>query len=153
MKEKSKDIQALQDAFYEPNAFAKDCPSRAILMHVCSRWGGLVLIALQGNTLRFSELRRKISGISEKMLSQTLQTLTDDGFILRTSYPVIPPYVEYQLTPMGQEVTEHLGNLVIWIESNLERILDTSTGQTSTSKTIAKETIAEKTTRQADSAA
>ncbi len=101
-----------------------DCPSREILSHVTSRWGVLVLIALSDGTQRFSELRRKINGVSEKMLAQTLQTLETDGFVDRISYPVVPPHVEYSLTPLGVEVQTQLTGLTDWVETNLHRIMN-----------------------------
>lgn len=101
-----------------------DCPSREILSHVTSRWGVLVLIALSDGTQRFSELRRKINGVSEKMLAQTLQTLETDGFVDRISYPVVPPHVEYNLTPLGVEVQTQLTGLTDWVETNLHRIIN-----------------------------
>ncbi len=69
------------------NLFAEQCPSREVLKHVTSRWGVLILIALRDGTHRFSDLRRKMGGVSEKMLSQSLQWLEQDGFINRVSYP------------------------------------------------------------------
>ncbi len=101
-----------------------DCPSRDVLKHVSSLWGVLCLISLRDGTLRFGELRRKASGVSEKMLAQTLKRLEDDGFVLRTSRPVIPPYVEYSLTPMGREVADHISTLADWIELNIWRVMD-----------------------------
>ena len=88
-----------------------------------SRWGVLVLVALLAGTHRFSDLRRKIGGVSEKMLAQTLQWLEQDGLVRRTAYPVVPPHVEYDLTPMGLEVARHVEQLVDWIEDNLGAIL------------------------------
>ncbi|MBI5545473.1 MAG: helix-turn-helix transcriptional regulator [Deltaproteobacteria bacterium] len=102
--------------------FATECPSRSVLDHVTSRWGVLALIALQDGTHRFSELRRKIGGVSEKMLSQTLQALERDGLVLRVAHPVIPPHVDYSLTPMGSEVAAHVEALAEWIEQNMSRI-------------------------------
>lgn len=102
---------------------AADCPSRLVLNHVCSRWGVLVLVVLRSGMHRFSELRRKIGGVSEKMLSQTLQHLEADGFIDRKSLPVVPPHVEYRLTPLGEEVALQVENLTNWIEHNLPRIM------------------------------
>ncbi|MCD7060312.1 helix-turn-helix transcriptional regulator [Pelagibacterium sp. HS1C4-1] len=102
--------------------FAEACPSREVLKHVTSRWGVLVLVALQSGTHRFSELRRKIGGVSERMLAQTLQWLEEDGFVNRVSYPVVPPHVEYSLTPMGEEVAEKVRGLADWIEVNMYRI-------------------------------
>lgn len=104
--------------------FAQPCPSRDILKHVCSRWGVLILIALRQGTHRFSELRRKIGGVSEKMLAQSLQSLTEDGFVLRVSHHVVPPFVEYSLTPMGEEVADRIAALADWIELNTPRVLD-----------------------------
>lgn len=103
---------------------ARDCPSREILNHVCSRWGVLVLVVLLDGMHRFSELRRKIGGVSEKMLSQTLQSLEQDGFVDRRALPVVPPHVEYSLTPMGEEIALQVDGLTTWIEQNLTRIID-----------------------------
>ncbi|MBJ7222226.1 MULTISPECIES: winged helix-turn-helix transcriptional regulator [unclassified Brenneria] len=103
--------------------FAEKCPSRQILNHVTSRWGVLILVALLDGTLRFSQLRRRIDGVSERMLAQTLQWLENDGFVLRTAYPVVPPHVEYSLTPMGKEVSERVKILADWIEENIGMIL------------------------------
>jgi DNA-binding HxlR family transcriptional regulator len=98
-----------------------------VLEHVTSRWGVLVLVALLKGTLRFSELRRKVAGVSEKMLAQTLQALEKDGFVLREVYPVIPPRVDYSLTPMGREVAGYVESLAKWIEENMPRISDART--------------------------
>jgi DNA-binding HxlR family transcriptional regulator len=103
--------------------FSVECPSRAILNHVTSRWGVLVLVALRGGTHRFSELRRKIGGVSEKMLAQTLQQLEQDGFIDRVSYPVVPPHVEYSLTALGEGIGSQVELLIEWIETNLPKIM------------------------------
>lgn len=114
---------ALADLMARGELFAAECPSRAVLQHVTSRWGVLVLVALLAGTHRFSDLRRKIGGVSEKMLAQTLQWLEGDGFVLRTQYPVVPPHVDYSLTPMGVEVARQVEGLADWIEGNLGRIL------------------------------
>ncbi len=103
--------------------FSVACPSRQVLQDVTSRWGVLVLVALLEGTCRFSDLRRKVGVVSEKMLAQTLQTLEGDGFVLRTAYPVVPPRVEYSLTPMGLEVAREVRSLADWIEGNLYRIM------------------------------
>lgn len=100
-----------------------DCPSREVLKHMTSRWGVLVLVVLLGGTHRFSELRRKIGGVSEKMLSQTLQGLEGDGLVNRHSRPVVPPYVEYTLTPLGKEAAAKVEAMVGWIEDNLPAIM------------------------------
>ena len=86
----------------------------------------LILIALSGGTHRFSDLRRKVGGVSERMLAQTLQWLVSDGFVQRKSYPVVPPHVEYSLTPLGVEVGQRVAALADWIEDNLTDILECS---------------------------
>ncbi|MDY7239684.1 helix-turn-helix domain-containing protein, partial [Bacillus thuringiensis] len=86
---------SLSQQLKEGNLFAEQCPSRVVLKHVTSRWGVLILVALREGTHRFSDLRRKIGGVSEKMLSQSLQALEQDGFLNRIAYPVVPPHVEY----------------------------------------------------------
>lgn len=101
------------------------CPSRKVLTHVTSRWGMLLLVALKdGQNHRFSDLRRMIKGISEKMLMETLQHLESDGFVLRTAFPVVPPHVEYSLTPMGMEIAGRVVTLVDYIEDKIFDILD-----------------------------
>lgn len=109
---------------------ATDCPSREILKHVTSQWGVLVLVALMEGTHRFSELRRKIGGVSEKMLAQTLQQLEKDGFIARVSYPVVPPHVEYSLTPLGNGIGRQVEAMTDWIEINLPKIIKAQQTQT-----------------------
>lgn len=113
----------LSEQMQRGELFAVQCPSREILKHVTSRWGVLVLVALLEGTHRFSELRRKVGGVSEKMLAQTLQCLEKDGFVDRVSMPVMPPHVEYSLTPMGREIGQKVELLADWIETNLARIL------------------------------
>lgn len=99
--------------------FAEACPSREVLRHVTSRWGVLVLVALRRGTHRFSDLRRVIGGVSEKMLAQTLQALEADAIVLRVAHPVVPPHVEYSLTPLGREVAERVQDLADWIEGSM----------------------------------
>jgi DNA-binding HxlR family transcriptional regulator len=101
-----------------------NCPSRTILDHLSSRWGTLVLRALLGGTRRFSELRREVGGVSEKMLAQTLRALERDGLVERTAYPVIPPRVEYRLTELGLEAASRIDQLLAWVEDRVPAILD-----------------------------
>jgi DNA-binding HxlR family transcriptional regulator len=101
---------------------AADCPSRIVLGHITSRWGVLVLVMLLERTHRFSELRRAVGGVSEKMLAQTLDALAYDGLVLRVAHQVVPPHVEYSLTPLGREAAERLEVLVDWIEDNFPLI-------------------------------
>jgi len=98
------------------------CPSRLVLEHVTSRWGVLVLAALLERSYRFSELRRTIGGVSEKMLAQTLQTLERDGFVHRDAKPVIPPRVDYSLTPLGVEAAEQVWALARWTERQVDAV-------------------------------
>ncbi|WP_328467881.1 winged helix-turn-helix transcriptional regulator [Streptomyces sp. NBC_00448] len=99
------------------------CPERAVLEHVTSTWGVLVLVQLSdAGTLRFSELRRRIGGVSEKMLAQTLRTLERDGFIRRRARPVIPPHVDYDLTTLGVQVAEKVSALAEWTARNVTAV-------------------------------
>lgn len=100
------------------------CPSREILSHLTSRWGVLVLIALLAGTQRFSQLRRKIGGVSERMLAQTLQLLEGDGMVERHAYEVVPPHVEYALTPLGKEAATKVRELADWVEAHYAEVLD-----------------------------
>ncbi len=113
----------LSQQLRDGNLFAEQCPSREVLKHVTSRWGVLILVALRDGTHRFSDLRRKMGGVSEKMLAQSLQALEQDGFINRVSYPVVPPHVEYSLTPLGEQVSDEVAALADWIELNLPQVL------------------------------
>jgi len=116
---------SLSERLCRGDLFAGPCPSRMVLKHVCSQWGLLILIALQGKKImRFAELRKKLGGVSEKMLAQSLQALACDGFLLRKSYPVVPPHVEYSLTEMGEEIADHVAQLTDWIECNLPKVLE-----------------------------
>jgi DNA-binding HxlR family transcriptional regulator len=98
------------------------CPSRIVLNHVTSRWGVLILMALQDEARRFNDLRRIIGGVSDKMLAQTLQVLEEDGIVERKVLPDSPPRVEYALSPMGREAALHLKTLTDWIDANVDRV-------------------------------
>ena len=111
------------DQIRQPDVNAPTCPSRLILEHVTSRWGVLVLAALLDGTRRYSELRRTIGGVSEKMLAQTLKTLEHDGFVHREVYPVIPPRVDYSLTPLGEEAARQVWSLARWVEAHVPDVL------------------------------
>lgn len=113
----------LSQQLRDGNLFAEQCPSREVLKHVTCRWGVLILVALRDGTHRFSDLRRKMGGVSEKMLAQSLQALEQDGFINRVSYPVVPPHVEYSLTQLGEQVSDKVAALADWIELNLPQVL------------------------------
>ena len=121
--------KSLTQQLRDGNLFAEQCPSRDVLKHVTSRWGVLILVALRDGTHRFSDLRRKMGGVSEKMLAQTLQWLEQDGFVNRVSYPVVPPHVEYSLTPLGEDVSEKGAALADWIEINLPQVMASRQGR------------------------
>ena len=97
--------------------------SGEVLKHVTSRWGVLLLVVLLGGMHRFSELHRKIGGVSEKMLAQTLRWLEADGLVLRKAYATVPPHVEYSLTPLGRDAAKRVRGLADWIELNLPKVL------------------------------
>ena len=103
--------------------FAAACPSRVVLDHVTSKWGVLVLVALSDGPQRWSELRRRAEGISEKMLAQTLRTLEADGLVHRDAQPVIPPRVDYSLTDRGTELVTLLLPLFGWVVANADDIV------------------------------
>ncbi len=114
----------LADRLERGDVFAVDCPSREVMRHITSSWGVLILITLQGGTHRFSDLRRKVSGVSERMLAQTLQALEGDGLVERRSYPVVPPHVDYTLTPLGHGAAERVACLADWVEANIGSLLE-----------------------------
>ncbi|WP_405907118.1 helix-turn-helix domain-containing protein [Streptomyces sp. NBC_00828] len=99
------------------------CPHRLVLEHVTSRWGVLVLIELNERSYRFSELRRAIGRVSEKMLTQTLQTLERDGLVHRDAKPVIPPRVDYSLTDLGHEAAQLVSALGTWTNERMDDVL------------------------------
>jgi len=98
------------------------CPSRGVLARVCDKWTALIIRSLAGRTLRYNELQRKVAGISQKMLTQTLRALEGDGVIARKVYPVIPPMVEYSLTPLGRTLVKPLEAICDWAERHLPKI-------------------------------
>ena len=125
----SEQVAALQ-RFLPGGVLAAACPSRVVLDHVTSKWGVLVLVALADRTLRWSELRRTVQGVSEKMLAQTLQTLERDGLVHREARPVIPPHVEYSLTSLGESLVERLLPLMEWLLVHADDIVSGQTSQT-----------------------
>jgi DNA-binding HxlR family transcriptional regulator len=105
------------------DTFDKNCPSRQILEQVTSRWGTLVLAALVEGPHRFAALRDKVSGISEKMLSQTLKQLVRAGLVDRTVAATIPPQVTYSLTLLGSDLATPLCQLIHWIGQHTDDLL------------------------------
>jgi DNA-binding HxlR family transcriptional regulator len=105
------------------DVFSRACPSRPVLEHVTGRWGSLVLAALEDGPVRFNDLRRRVDGVSQKVLAQTLQALERDGFICRHQLSVFPLRVEYTLTPEGQVVSTKLLDLIAHVEAGMASVL------------------------------
>ncbi|MEU7006818.1 helix-turn-helix domain-containing protein [Streptomyces sp. NPDC046332] len=105
------------------NVFARACTSRETLEHVTGRWGTLTLGALHEGTFRFNELRRRVDGVSEKMLAQTLHALERDGLVHREAQPTNPPRVDYTLTALGREIAERLIGLIELVEGRMPDVL------------------------------
>lgn len=100
----------------------EDCQVRQILDRVADKWSLLVIALLENRRLRFTELRREIDGISQRMLTVTLRSLERDGLVKRTVHPVVPPRVEYELTPLGGTLHATIQSLVKWTEAHQEEI-------------------------------
>ncbi|WP_059151262.1 winged helix-turn-helix transcriptional regulator [Novosphingobium barchaimii] len=113
----------LADRMERGDVFEPRSPSREIMKHVTSTWGVLVLIALKPGTIRFNALRRRLNGVSERMLAQTLQQLERDRLVKRQSYAVVPPHVEYTLTDLGREAADRVEALANWIDDHLPVLL------------------------------
>ncbi|MEU1207603.1 MULTISPECIES: helix-turn-helix domain-containing protein [Actinomycetes] len=122
MNARPSDQSFADDPTLEADVFARNCASRPVLQDVASRWGVLALAALREGPYRFSALRRRVDGISERMLSQTLQTLERDGMVHREVQQSIPPVVEYTLTDLGERVADQLVGLIDILESNIATI-------------------------------
>lgn len=107
------------------NVFSSMCSSRGALQHVTGRWGSLTMVALKRSDepMRFAEIRRKVEGISDRMLSQTLAQLERDGMVDRTVHSSIPSHVDYTLTPLGTKLADALVLLVSTVEAELDQVV------------------------------
>ncbi|HET9657528.1 MAG TPA: helix-turn-helix domain-containing protein [Kineosporiaceae bacterium] len=105
------------------DVFARNCPSRRTMEVVGGKWGVLALVALLDGGYRFNALRRRVEGVSEKMLAQTLHALERDGLVLREVHATIPPRVEYSLTPLGRTVAGKLAELIEILEAAVPEVL------------------------------
>jgi DNA-binding HxlR family transcriptional regulator len=103
--------------------FDANCRSREVMVHLTGKWNVLLLIALRDGTMRFAQLRRKVNGVSERMLAKSLKQLEAHHLVLRKSLPVVPPHVEYTLTPLGMEAAERITELTDWIEENVYELI------------------------------
>lgn len=103
-----------------------DCPIRNILSRISDKWSLLIIFTIHKsgkNTMRFKELQREIPDISQKMLTATLRTLEEDGYVTRTVYPEVPPHVEYALTLRAKSLLPHINTLKIWAMENMDAIM------------------------------
>jgi len=100
----------------------ENCPVRDVLDRIGDRWSFLVLWMLDGQTLRFMEIKRGIPDISQRMLTKTLRALEEDGFVQRTIHATIPPKVEYRLTPLGETLLVPAGALIDWATEHHESV-------------------------------
>jgi DNA-binding HxlR family transcriptional regulator len=100
-----------------------DCPSRQVLDRIADKWTALIIRVLADGTHRFGQLQRRVGGISQKMLTQTLRELERDGLVQRTVHPVVPPHVEYRLTPLGRSLGQPLDAICAWAEAHLAEML------------------------------
>src|SRR5579859_1541003 len=105
-----------------PDIFQACCLSRHVLELIADQWTPLVIYALEEGTMRFGQLLKRINGISKKMLTQTLRALERNGLVQRVVYPVVPPIVEYSLTPLGQTLIEPMQALKIWAYAHLQEV-------------------------------
>lgn len=109
------------------NTMFPNCPIRNILAKICDKWSLLVIYTLNTTgkeSIRFKELQRKIPDISQKMLTVTLRTLEDDGYVTRTVYPEVPPRVEYALTPRAYSLLPHINALIEWALEHKDDIME-----------------------------
>lgn len=106
------------------DAYLAACPSRQILDVLANKWTMLAMGALADGPLRFGALRRRLDGVTQKMLTQTLRTLERDGLVTRSVYPTIPPRVEYAATELGGSVTALMSAIRAWSEENINAVLD-----------------------------
>ena len=106
------------------------CLSRVVLDRIADKWTALIIYVLANGTTRYATLQREIGGISQKMLTQTLRSLERDGLVLRKVHPVVPPKVEYSLTPLGRTLIEPLRAICSWSEKHLSQLQSNRTRAT-----------------------
>ncbi len=106
----------------EPNVLSPHCPTRLVLDLIADKWTTLVIYLLAQGTRRYGELQREVGGISQKMLTQTLRQLEEDGLVRRVVYPEVPPRTEYSLTELGLTLREPLGALCQWAVAHYHEV-------------------------------
>ncbi|MEE1754478.1 winged helix-turn-helix transcriptional regulator [Streptomyces sp. SP18CS02] len=104
------------------DVYAAQCPCREVLDLLANKWSALAIGALEEGPQRFGALRRRLEGVSPKVLTNTLRRLEERGFVDRTVYPAVPLHVEYALTELGHSVAEPLRQLRTWVEVHLDDI-------------------------------
>ena len=102
--------------------FSASCPTRRVLDLIADKWTTLVIYLLSDGTMRYGEIQKAIGGISQKMLTQTLRRLEEDGLVKRTVFPVVPPRTEYELTPLGRTLQEPLKALCSWAVQHMSEV-------------------------------
>ena len=105
-----------------PDVYNIDCPSQSILALIGSKWSMLILCALRAEPRRTGELKRRLKGVSAKMLTQTLRELERHGIVLREDFGEIPPRVEYRLSPLGMSLAKLVVGIEEWVTSNYQRM-------------------------------
>ncbi|RSD10448.1 winged helix-turn-helix transcriptional regulator [Amycolatopsis eburnea] len=109
---------------WQPDPYDRNCPTRQLLDRIGDQWTVLIVGALKDGPLRFTEIGRRVDGISQKVLTQTLRSLVRDGILTRTAYATIPPKVEYELTPLGRNLSEPLEMLDRWARVHMSSVQD-----------------------------
>ena len=107
---------------HDHDIYSDCCPARAVLDRIADKWALLIMDRLAHGPVRFNVLRRDVSGISQKVLSQTLKLLERDGLVSRKAYPTVPVTVEYALTPLGENLSRAVAVFAHWAESNMDAI-------------------------------
>lgn len=109
--------------FQRGDAFDQNCPTRIVLDRVGDKWTVLVVVALASEPMRFTALLDRIGGITGKVLTSTLRSMTRDGLVERTAYATVPPKVEYALTDLGRSLHDPIEALRHWAEANVTQIV------------------------------
>ncbi len=109
----------------EINVFDVECPAHQVVARIGNKWTLLVLYALSQRTKRYTELQKQIANISPKMLTQVLRSLESNRLVSRKVYPVVPPMVEYSLTPLGVSLARPLAELCLWANDNYSELTST----------------------------
>ncbi len=116
--------QRREEARFAYDAFLKDCPTNQLLARLSDKWVGLIVSALRDGPMRYSDLGRRIAGVSQKMLTQSLRSLERDGLVTRTVTPSVPVRVDYELTDLGLSLSHLLSAVKDWAETHFDQVHD-----------------------------